>query len=186
MICCTYNQEKYIEDTILGVLCQDTPYRYEFIIHDDCSTDSTSDIIKKYADNYPKIIKHIIPAKNIYSQGIQPGINAFSFSNGKYIALCEGDDFWIDEKKLTKQVDILENKKISTFVSAQLIHFNLMEKLISHVTIITRSSVLLFPLLSVKVGHICQPHLFFSEEMYLYSLKIIFQKLRLVIIIAKY
>ncbi|HCU0915701.1 TPA: glycosyltransferase, partial [Proteus mirabilis] len=111
VICCTYNQEKYIEDTILGVLCQDTPYRYEFIIHDDCSTDSTSDIIKKYADNYPKIIKHIIPAKNIYSQGLKPSINAFSFSIGNYIALCEGDDFWVDDKKIKKQVDILEERK---------------------------------------------------------------------------
>ncbi|HEK2899005.1 glycosyltransferase [Proteus terrae] len=111
VICCTYNQEKYIEDTILGVLCQNTSYRYEFIIHDDCSTDSTSNIIKKYADNYPNIIKHIIPPKNIYSQGIQPGINAFSFTTGKYIALCEGDDFWIDENKITKQVEILEIEK---------------------------------------------------------------------------
>lgn len=111
VICCTYNQEKYIEDTILGVLCQDTPYRYEFIIHDDCSTDSTSEIIKKYADNYPKIIKHIIPAKNVYSQGLKPSINAFPFSIGNYIALCEGDDFWVDDKKIKKQVDILEERK---------------------------------------------------------------------------
>ncbi|WP_193016639.1 glycosyltransferase [Proteus sp. FME41] len=111
VICCTYNQEKYIEDTILGVLCQNTSFRYEFIIHDDCSTDSTSKIIKKYVDNYPNIIKHIIPPKNIYSQGIQPGINAFSFTKGKYIALCEGDDFWIDENKITKQVTILEKEK---------------------------------------------------------------------------
>lgn len=111
VICCTYNQEKYIEDTILGVLCQNTSYRYEFIIHDDCSTDSTSNIIKEYADHYPNIIKHIIPPKNIYSQGIQPGINAFSFTKGKYIALCEGDDFWIDENKITKQVEILEAEK---------------------------------------------------------------------------
>ncbi|MCM2368818.1 glycosyltransferase [Proteus terrae] len=111
VICCTYNQEKYIEDTILGVLCQDTTYRYEFIIHDDCSTDSTSNIIKKYTDNYPNIIKHIIPPKNIYSQGIQPGVNAFLFTTGKYIALCEGDDFWIDKHKITKQVKILEKEK---------------------------------------------------------------------------
>ncbi len=111
VICCTYNQDKYIEDTILGVLCQDTTYRYEFIIHDDCSTDSTSNIIKKYTDNYPNIIKHIIPPKNIYSQGIQPGVNAFLFTTGKYIALCEGDDFWIDKHKITKQVKILEKEK---------------------------------------------------------------------------
>ncbi|MFG0739811.1 glycosyltransferase [Proteus terrae] len=111
VICCTYNQEKYIEDTILGVLCQDTTYRYEFIIHDDCSTDSTSNIIKKYTDNYPNIIKHIIPPKNIYSQGLKPSINALSFSKGSYIALCEGDDFWIDNKKLEKQINILEKNK---------------------------------------------------------------------------
>lgn len=111
VICCTYNQEKYIEDTILSVLCQNTPYRYEFIIHDDCSTDSTSNIIKEYANKYPNIIKHIIPEKNIYSQGLKPSVNALSFSNGNYIALCEGDDFWIDDKKLKKQLDLLEERK---------------------------------------------------------------------------
>lgn len=119
VICCTYNQEKYIEDTILGVLCQNTTYRYELIIHDDCSTDSTSNIIKKYTEKYPNIIKHIIPIKNIYSQGLKPSINALSFSKGSYIALCEGDDFWIDNEKIEKQINLLEkNKDINICFSA--------------------------------------------------------------------
>jgi len=122
-ICCiTYNHEPYIKDALDSFLSQSTEFSFEILIHDDASTDSTADIINEYQKLYPDIIKPIFQRENQYSKGIKvnPAFN-FSRANGKYIALCEGDDYWVDNEKLQKQVAVLEsNEQISLiFHSAQ-------------------------------------------------------------------
>ena len=110
-VCCiTFNHEKYIEQCIKGLVNQKTNFNYEIIIHDDASTDGTKKIIDKYATKYPELIKTIIQEENQYSKRkdilkefIAPKIS------GKYVAICEGDDFWNNENKLQAQVDALEN-----------------------------------------------------------------------------
>ncbi len=109
-ICCaTYNHQKYIRDAIESFLMQKTTFPFEILIHDDASTDGTADIIREYEVKYPDIIKPIYQTENQYSRGINPYL-AFVYprAQGKYIALCEGDDYWIDPLKLQKQVDFLE------------------------------------------------------------------------------
>ena len=120
-ICCmTYNQEKYIAETIEGFLKQKTDFEYEILIHDDASTDSTQSIIKKYAKNYPERIKLVIQEENQYSKGVDIVKEyLYPLVSGKYVAICEGDDFWIDENKLQKQIDILEeNNSVNMCVHA--------------------------------------------------------------------
>lgn len=108
--CITYNHEKYIEDAIKSFLMQKTNFKYEILIHDDASMDSTSDIIRKYQQKYPDIIKPILQKENQYSRGVKHISYTYNFNRakGKYIALCEGDDYWIDPYKLQKQVDYME------------------------------------------------------------------------------
>ena len=112
-ICClAYNHEPYIRECLDGMLMQRTTFKFEILIHDDASTDNTAKIIKEYAEKYPTIIKPILQTENQYSKG--KGILApfvYPKAKGKYIALCEGDDYWIDPYKLQKQVDFLENNK---------------------------------------------------------------------------
>ncbi len=107
--CLTYNHEKYIRQTLESFLNQKTKYRFKVIVHDDASTDNTQSIIKEYANRYPDIIVPILQTENQYSQGIDV-VKQFILPNieGDYIATCEGDDYWIDEKKLDKQIDFLE------------------------------------------------------------------------------
>ena len=105
-ICCiTYNHEQFIVEAIEGFLKQETDFSFEIIIQDDASTDRTADIIRKYEKKYPKIIKPIYNKENQYSKCpssiLLPPIKA---SKGKYIALCEGDDYWTDPLKLQKQI----------------------------------------------------------------------------------
>lgn len=118
IICTTYNQEDYIEDAIRGFLHQHTDFAFEIIIHDDASTDKTKEIINKYKNNYPEIIKPILQKKNQYSKAPNSPLSiSFSQSKGKYIAICEGDDFWIDSRKLQIQKTLLEeNHKYSIIV----------------------------------------------------------------------
>lgn len=116
IICCTYNQDKYISDAINSFLAQKTQYKFEIIIHDDCSTDKTNDILMSFKKNFPNIIKIINPKENLYSKyGVNaPGLNAISYSLGKYIAFCEGDDFWIYNNKIQIQLEqILIDPNIS-------------------------------------------------------------------------
>ncbi len=102
----TYNHEKYIRQAIEGVLMQKTDFLFELIIVEDCSTDETKNIALEYADQYPGKINVLTSEKNL---GITDNyIRAMGSISGKYIALCEGDDYWTDPSKLQKQVDFLE------------------------------------------------------------------------------
>lgn len=107
--CTTYNQESYIADAIESFLMQKTNFKYEILIHDDASTDGTTQIIKEYEKKYPNIIKPIYQVENQYSKGIDVFQYNMKRAKGKYIALCEGDDYWTDEYKLQKQVDYMES-----------------------------------------------------------------------------
>lgn len=108
--CITYNHAKYIRQCLDGILMQKADFQYEILIHDDASTDGTDDIIREYAQKYPTIIKPIFEKENQYSKGV-PISATFNYprAEGKYIALCEGDDYWTDPYKLQKQVDFMES-----------------------------------------------------------------------------
>ena len=109
-VCCfAYNHEKYIRDALEGFVNQKTNFAYEVIVHDDASTDSTAAIIKEYEAKYPEIIKPIYQVENQHSKGLNK-LREFvlPIMKGKYIAFCEGDDYWIDENKLQMQYDYLE------------------------------------------------------------------------------
>lgn len=109
--CITYNHKSYIKKALDSFLMQKTNFKYEILIHDDASTDGTQDIIIEYQKKYPHIIKPILQSENQYSKGIKRITYIFNDkrAQGKYIALCEGDDFWTDPTKLQKQVDYMES-----------------------------------------------------------------------------
>ncbi|WP_370560273.1 glycosyltransferase [Edwardsiella tarda] len=108
IVCITYNHSQYICQAIDGFLKQRTIYKFNIIIHDDCSNDETQDILIAYKNKYPNIIKLILQKENQYSKNKKPSKIAISASDAKYIALCEGDDYWIDELKIDTQVRELE------------------------------------------------------------------------------
>lgn len=117
-ICCiTYNHAPFIRKALDGFLMQEPPTGvsadepwYEILIHDDCSTDGTTEIIKEYAAKYPDRIFPLYETKNQYSQVGTSGIDFFNYNRakGSYIAYCEGDDYWTDAYKLQKQVDFMD------------------------------------------------------------------------------
>ena len=108
VICCAYNQEKYIESALKGFVMQKTTFAYEVLISDDASTDGTAGIIRRYEKEYPDIIKPLYLTENQYSKGIYPGTLLWTNARGKYIAICEGDDYWTSENKLQRQFEALE------------------------------------------------------------------------------
>ena len=103
----TYNQEEFIGQTIESLLAQTTDFRYQLVIGEDCSTDNTRQICEKYAGEYPEKIK-LLPSEKNHGL-IQNFIRTYKECDGKYVAICDGDDYWIDPLKLQKQVDFLEN-----------------------------------------------------------------------------
>jgi len=107
--CITYNQEKYITQTIEGFLCQKTTFPIEIIIHDDASTDDTPKIVEKYVKTNADLIFPIYQQVNQFSLGNKP-LTSYVLPDcrGRYIAICEGDDYWTDPYKLQKQIDFME------------------------------------------------------------------------------
>lgn len=110
VVCLAYNHENYIEDALKGILTQKTNFKYEIIVHDDASDDGTVRIIQNYKLKYPDIIRTICQKENQYSKkkNMQFLCNMYASCKSRYIALCDGDDFWIDPHKLQRQVDFLE------------------------------------------------------------------------------
>lgn len=110
-ICCiTYNHAPYISETLESFLSQRTMFPYEIIICDDASIDETAQIITEYVQKYPGKITFIQNRVNKFSKGTHPiATDVLPIAQGKYIALCEGDDYWISTDKLQMQVDFLEN-----------------------------------------------------------------------------
>jgi len=102
----TFNHEKYISKAIEGALMQKTNFNYELVIGEDCSTDKTKEIISNYTKSFPDKIKAIFNSSN--KGMIGNFINVLENCKGKYIAFCDGDDYWVDPHKLQSQIDFLE------------------------------------------------------------------------------
>lgn len=108
--CLVYNHEAYLRQCLDGFVMQKTNFRFEAIVHDDASTDGSAAIIREYAEKYPDIIKPIFETENQYSKRDGSLRRIMDEAcKGKYIAMCEGDDYWTDPFKLQKQVDFLES-----------------------------------------------------------------------------
>lgn len=107
--CTAYNHEKFIRDALNGFVKQKANFKFKVIVHDDASTDATPAIIREYELKYPHIFYPIYQTENQWSKGVRPS-QTFIWPRitSKYVALCEGDDYWTDEFKLQKQVDFLE------------------------------------------------------------------------------
>lgn len=112
-ICClTYNHESFVRRAFDSFLMQKVDFEYEILIHDDASTDSTQEIIKEYCNLYPNLFKPILQTVNQHLKNVPIPVQfQFPRVKGKYIAFCEGDDYWVDSYKLSKQVNFLETNK---------------------------------------------------------------------------
>ena len=107
--CATYNQESYIRNALDSILMQKTDFSFEILLHDDASTDKTTDIVKEYAERFPNIIHLFLEKENKFQKGIDYWKDVVAnHSPAKYIAYCEGDDYWTDPYKLQKQYNALE------------------------------------------------------------------------------
>lgn len=116
--CAVYNHEKYLRQCLDGFIMQKTNFRYEVIIHDDASTDKSAEIIKEYTKKYPEIFKPIFQKENLFSKNkdaVRKVLDAAMNKESKYVALCEGDDYWISPNKLQTQIDFLENNPEYSF-----------------------------------------------------------------------
>lgn len=109
IVCDVYNHEPYLRDCLEGLVMQKTDFLFEILIHDDASTDKSAEIIREYMNKYPSLFKPIFQKENQYSKGVGIWCEIqFPRARGRYIAICEGDDYWTDPLKLQKQVDFME------------------------------------------------------------------------------
>jgi glycosyltransferase involved in cell wall biosynthesis len=118
-ICCTtYNHAPFIRHALDGFLAQRVDFPLEILINDDASTDGTPDILREYERAHPELFRVVYQAENQFSRGVRPMLDLlFPRASGKYLALCEGDDYWTDPEKLRKQVGYLEAHPDCTVVS---------------------------------------------------------------------
>lgn len=113
ILCTTYNHRDYIKQALDSFLMQERSFDIEVLINDDASTDGTTEIIQDYQKKYPEIIYPVFHKENQYQNGVRHMMTRFLLpkAKGKYLAICEGDDYWTDKFKLQKQVDYLQQHK---------------------------------------------------------------------------
>ena len=123
--CLVFNHEPYLRECLDGFVMQQTDFPFVAIVHDDASTDRSADIIREYAERYPDIIRPIYETENQYSKGTLGRVMdaAVDATGAKYIALCEGDDYWTDPHKLQKQVDFLESHEEYDMVCGRYVRY---------------------------------------------------------------
>lgn len=138
----TYNHEKYVGKAIESVLQQQTVFSYELVIAEDCSTDNTRTIIQEYARKYPSIIRLILQEKNVGPAN--NFLDLLKSANGKYVAYFEGDDYWIDNNKLQKQIEFLETNPeyVLTFHNVDMVSED--DKFIGKIYSLNRKKVIKF------------------------------------------
>lgn len=126
--CTTYNHKKYIKECFEGVLSQQVSFPYEIVVFDDASLDGTSDIIRQYCESYPELFHAFIAKKNSYHHMNRAQFDSLlpkKYLRGKYVAICEGDDYWISGKKLQTQVDYLERNPDCILTMHNAIKYNM-------------------------------------------------------------
>lgn len=104
VICHVYNQREYVDAALCSVLRQETNFPFEVIVRDDASTDGTAEIVAKYAQIYPGVVRTVLEPENRYRLGVKPIATTFPLARGEFIAYCEGDDHWLGRDKLQRQV----------------------------------------------------------------------------------
>ncbi len=110
IVCSVYKHEAYLRECFDGFVMQKTSFPFEVLVNDDCSPDDSASIIHEYEEKYHGLFRCIFQSENQYSKGIKPWWEVlFPMAQGEYIAICEGDDYWIDPYKLQKQVDFMDN-----------------------------------------------------------------------------
>lgn len=109
IVCITYNHVNYIRQALDSMIAQKTNFRYKILVHDDCSTDGTTDVLWQYANQYQDLIDLILEEENQISQGKSFYSKIQEKLEGKYVAICEGDDYWTDDRKLQFQYDFMES-----------------------------------------------------------------------------
>jgi glycosyltransferase involved in cell wall biosynthesis len=116
VVCIAYNHEKFIRAALDSFLAQKTSFAVEVLVHDDASTDRTAEIIRSYEAEYPHVIRPKYQVENQFSRtGFEFSHRELERSRGRYIALCEGDDYWADPSKLQRQVEFLESNPEFSF-----------------------------------------------------------------------
>jgi hypothetical protein len=117
ILCPTYQHVDFIEDALHGFLGQETSFPFEVIVRDDASTDGTAEIVRDYADRYPNIIRIVLEKNNRYPV-VQPSRVLLPLVRGKYVIMCEGDDYWFRSNFLNRQVYVLEVNQAAVAVHA--------------------------------------------------------------------
>lgn len=110
VFCIVYNHKPFIRKCLESLINQNVNFKYEILVNDDASTDGTTKIIEEYQNEYPELVRAVLHEENLYSKGVSAMNDILMpMAKGEYIAICEGDDFWISSEKLQIQTDFLEN-----------------------------------------------------------------------------